>query len=212
MQITGREVGMRVLSCCRRSGLEVDGSSANSGLSAAETIVLPQRAPGAHRSVVRRLTRAAWDARRVAPCKIPVRIPAQNVERVSRRSGSSARFAEWHACKRLQNLPHVHHEPEKVPVRNGFSGLFFGLIAAPVLIIVGGMICLTGLGIVLGIPLIVAGVLAPLIGPLMGVNSLRGTCPWCGGEVSGVGIFDKFSCPKCSQRIVVKKHELLKAE
>lgn len=127
---------------------------------------------------------------------------------------------QWKFCPlcgvaRVQEAPeaaHVHHAPEKVPVKSGFSGLFFGLIAAPVLIIVGGMICLTGLGIVLGIPLIVAGVLAPLIGPLMGVNSLRAKCPWCSEEISGVGIFDHFSCPMCGERIVMKKHELLKSE
>ncbi|MGB7264193.1 MAG: hypothetical protein WBC92_01690 [Terracidiphilus sp.] len=106
----------------------------------------------------------------------------------------------------------VHHKHERAPVKGGFSGLFFGLIAAPVLILVGGLICLTGLGVVLGIPLIVAGVLAPLIGPVMGVNAMHGTCPWCSADVSGVGIFDRFSCPTCSQRIVMKKRELLKAE
>ncbi len=106
----------------------------------------------------------------------------------------------------------THHEHEKAPVKGGFTGLFFGLLAAPVLIIAGGMICLTGLGIFLGVPLIVAGVLAPLIGPVLGVNAMHGKCPWCGADVSGVGIFDKFSCPTCSQRIVMKKRELLKAE
>ncbi len=107
---------------------------------------------------------------------------------------------------------HANTAHEKAPIKGAFSGLFFGLIAAPVLIIAGGMICLTGLGIFLGVPLVIAGVLAPLIGPVLGVNSLHGTCPWCGADISGVGIFDKFSCPKCSQRIVMKKHELLKAE
>ncbi len=127
---------------------------------------------------------------------------------------------QWKFCpfcgveptQQASEAAHVHHEHEKAPVMGGFSGLFFGLIAAPVLIIVGIMICLTGLGVVLGIPLIVAGVLAPLVGPLMGVNALRGACPWCGEKISGVGIFDRFSCSKCGQRIVVKKHELLKAE
>ncbi len=93
----------------------------------------------------------------------------------------------------------------------GFSGLFFGLIAAPVLIIAGGMICLTGLGVFLGVPLIVAGVLAPLIGPLLGVNALHGTCPWCSAKVNGVGIFDRFSCPTCNKQIVVRKSELVRA-
>jgi predicted RNA-binding Zn-ribbon protein involved in translation (DUF1610 family) len=107
---------------------------------------------------------------------------------------------------------HMHHAHERAPVKGAFSGLLFGVIAAPVLIISGGMICLTGLGIVLGIPLIIAGVLAPLIGPMMGINSLKAACPWCGAEVSGVGIFDKFSCPTCGEHIVMKKHELLKAD
>lgn len=125
---------------------------------------------------------------------------------------------QWKFCpvcgvERMQAaVAHEHHDPEKAPVKSGFTGLLFGLIAAPVLIIVGIMICMTGLGIVLGIPLVIAGVLAPLIGPLMGVNALRGNCPWCGEEISGVGIFDRFSCPQCGERIVMKKRELLKAE
>ena len=116
-----------------------------------------------------------------------------------------------YAQDRGESAP-VRHMHENAPVKSGFSGLFFGLIAAPVLILVGTMICLTGLGVFLGVPLIVAGVLAPLIGPVLGVNAMHGTCPWCGADVSGVGIFDRFSCPTCSQRIVMKKRELLKAE
>jgi predicted RNA-binding Zn-ribbon protein involved in translation (DUF1610 family) len=110
-----------------------------------------------------------------------------------------------------QEPVHAHQEREKAPVKSGFSGLFFGLIAAPVLVIAGGLICLTGLGVFLGVPLIVAGVLAPLIGLVMGLNAMHGTCPWCSADLSGVGIFDRFSCPKCSQRIVLRKHEMMRA-
>jgi endogenous inhibitor of DNA gyrase (YacG/DUF329 family) len=101
---------------------------------------------------------------------------------------------------------------EQAPVKGGFSGLFFGLIAAPVLIIAGALICLTGLGVFLGVPLIIAGVLAPLIGPVMGMTALHEKCPWCTAEVSGVGIFDHFSCPTCGKRIAMQNHELLRAE
>jgi predicted RNA-binding Zn-ribbon protein involved in translation (DUF1610 family) len=111
-----------------------------------------------------------------------------------------------------QQTGHEHTDRERVPLKGGFSGLFFGLIAAPVLIISGGMICLTGLGIFLGVPLVIAGVLAPLIGPALGVNALYGNCPWCNAKVSGVGIFDRFSCPTCGQHIVMRKRELLKAD
>lgn len=106
----------------------------------------------------------------------------------------------------------LHHSRERAPAKSGLSGFFFGLIAAPVLIISGGMICLTGLGVFLGVPLIAAGALAPLIGTVVGTNALRGTCLWCGGEVSGVGIFGHFSCPVCSRRIVLRNHGMMRAE
>ena len=106
-------------------------------------------------------------------------------------------------------IAHEHPDHEKAPVRGAFSGLLLGLLAAPVLIIYGGMICLTGLGVFLGIPMIIAGVCAPLLGPLLGINALNGKCPWCGAAVGSVALFDRFSCPACSKQIVVRKRELL---
>jgi predicted RNA-binding Zn-ribbon protein involved in translation (DUF1610 family) len=127
--------------------------------------------------------------------------------------------AAWKFCphcgaagvEEKRGLEHEHPEHEKAPVKSAFSGLLLGCLAAPVLIIYGGMICLTGLGVFLGVPMILAGVCAPLIGSLMGLNALGGKCPWCGANVSGVGIFDRFSCPACSKRIVVRKSELMRA-
>lgn len=106
---------------------------------------------------------------------------------------------------------HDQVQHEKPPVKNAFGGLLLGLVAAPVLIIGGGMICLTGLGVFLGVPMIIAGVCAPLLGPLMGINALKGKCPWCGSSVGSVALFDRFSCPACSKRIVVRKSELIRA-
>ena len=116
------------------------------------------------------------------------------------------------SAREAPETAHPHAEHERAPVKSGFSGLVLGFLAAPVLIIYGGMICLTGLGVFLGVPMIIAGVCAPLIGSLMGLNALRGKCPWCGADVSGVGLFDRFSCPACSKRIVVRKRELLRTE
>ena len=105
---------------------------------------------------------------------------------------------------------HITHE--KAPAKSGLCGLVLGILAAPVLIIYGGMICLTGLGIVLGLPMIIAGVCAPLVGALVGLNVLRGKCPWCDAKVSGVGLFDRFSCPACNKLIVMRKRDLIRAE
>ena len=38
----------------------------------------------------------------------------------------------------------LHPDHEKAPVKSGLSGLVLGFLAAPVLVICGGMICLTG--------------------------------------------------------------------
>lgn len=65
-------------------------------------------------------------------------------------------------------------QPEAPPVKGAFSGLYLGLILAPLMIIAGIMLCLTGLGAFLGVPLIIGGIIAPLAGPLFGMGVLRG--------------------------------------
>lgn len=106
--------------------------------------------------------------------------------------------------------PPQPHEP--APARYAFGGLFFGLITAPVLIIYGSMICLLGPAMVLGIPMIILGICAPLLGPYLAINAVRGKCPWCGAKISSVGPLDAFFCHACSKRIVVVKRELVRAE
>lgn len=62
-----------------------------------------------------------------------------------------------------------HPEPEPAPVRGAFGGMFLGFVAAPLLLIVGSLLCLTGLGAFLGVPMVIAGILAPLAGSLYGI-------------------------------------------
>ena len=98
----------------------------------------------------------------------------------------------------------AEHEP--APTKRAFSGLLFGFIVAPVCIIVGTMLCLTGLGAFLGIPMIVAGALSPLLGPMLGLDTHAGKCPWCGAKVSIVPLVDAFHCEECHRKISVKNH------
>ncbi len=67
-----------------------------------------------------------------------------------------------------------HQEPEPAPVTGAFSGLYLGLIASPIMVIVGAMLCLTGLGALVGIPMILGGILAPLAGPVFGMGAAKG--------------------------------------
>ena len=48
--------------------------------------------------------------------------------------------------------------------------MYIGLVAAPILIISGVMLCLTVWGIVFGVPFILLGIMAPLYGQLVGMR------------------------------------------
>jgi hypothetical protein len=67
----------------------------------------------------------------------------------------------------------VPQEHEKAPVKGAFSGALFGIIAVPIALIVGIMLCLTGPGIIIGIPVIILAILAPLLGPMVGLGAAK---------------------------------------
>lgn len=100
----------------------------------------------------------------------------------------------------------IPEEHEPAPIKRALGGLFFGVIVAPVFVIVGTMLCLTGLGAFLGIPMIIAGALSPILGPMFGLDTHAGKCPWCGAKVSIVPLVDAFHCPECHHKISVKNH------
>jgi DNA-directed RNA polymerase subunit RPC12/RpoP len=102
-------------------------------------------------------------------------------------------------------------KPEKAPAKGAFAGLLFGMIAVPILVIVGTMLCLTGLGAILGVPMILAAVLAPLLGPMIGLDALKGKCPSCGTSVSSVANARDFDCHACGKRIAIKHREFVSA-
>jgi predicted RNA-binding Zn-ribbon protein involved in translation (DUF1610 family) len=97
---------------------------------------------------------------------------------------------------------HQHH-----PARGAFGGLAYGLIAAPILIIAGIMICLTGWGLFLGIPVIAMGVLAPLAGPIFGMSEHTAKCPACGTHVLTVADGKMHACPTCNAQFAVQRSE-----
>ena len=83
----------------------------------------------------------------------------------------------WHFCANCgAHLPgpteiaREHPAPEPAPIQGAFGGMFFGFITAPLLLVVGSLLCLTGLGAFLGVPMILAGIVAPLAGALFGMS------------------------------------------
>ena len=102
-------------------------------------------------------------------------------------------------------------ETEKAPARWAFTGLLFGMLAVPILAIVGAMLCLTGLGAILGVPMIIAAIFAPLLGPMIGIGAMHGTCPWCETRIHSIITVPEFYCHGCSKPIVIEKRKFLRA-
>ena len=105
----------------------------------------------------------------------------------------------------------VRAEHQKSSVPGAFGGLLFGVIVAPILIIVGTLLCLTGLGAFLGIPMIIAAIFAPLAGPLIGIGEHKGKCPSCGTRVISVEDGQNHYCPTCAKEFALSDHQVAKA-
>jgi len=101
---------------------------------------------------------------------------------------------------------------QRAPVEGAFGGLAMGLLAAPVLIILGTLLCLTGLGAILGVPLILGAIFAPLLGPMIGLGALKGSCPWCGGQLGAISSKQSFDCSHCHQRVLIRNRKFVRAE
>lgn len=94
------------------------------------------------------------------------------------------------------------------------AGVAAGSAISVVFIAFGLLLCLTGIGLVLGVPFILAGLVSPVMGLLKGaaakrIQRCRGNCPWCAYTVTGSA--PGFNCPACRNRILVRGNVFSKA-
>lgn len=86
--------------------------------------------------------------------------------------------SNWIFCARcgahIERPEPVPQEHEPTPVTGAFTGALFGLIAMPLALIFGIMLCFTGWGVVIGIPIIILALLSPLLGPMIGLGATKG--------------------------------------
>lgn len=85
--------------------------------------------------------------------------------------------SNWIFCSRcgahIDKPEPVPQEHEPAPVTGAFTGALFGIIALPLALIFGIMLCFTGWGIVIGLPIIILAILAPLAGPMVGLGAAK---------------------------------------
>lgn len=115
-----------------------------------------------------------------------------------------------HCGTGIKHEVHVH-DHQRHPARGAFGGMIYGLIAAPVLIIPGILLCLLGWGIFFGVPMIVLGIMAPILGPVFGMGEHRAKCPACGTVVLTVADGKVHNCPTCNERFALDSEGVVKA-
>jgi len=95
----------------------------------------------------------------------------------------------------------------------------FSIAVGLVLFIAGLVITLTlgqgaTIGLVFGIPLLVAGLILPLImmRDLFHKNEINSACPFCGAPIKTSDATLRLNCPACKRLIEVRDMGLLKGE
>ena len=87
-------------------------------------------------------------------------------------------------------------------------GCLTGPMVGFILIVIGVMVSFTGIGLIIGIPLILIGIAYPLIGRSL----IKGPCPYCGSEVSAFGFKTGITCLACKERIAIRDMKFFRAE
>lgn len=103
-------------------------------------------------------------------------------------------------------------ETRNAAVRGTVIGLGYGVYVSSCLIALGLLLCVTGIGAIIGIPLIIIALISPIVGGVVGLAARKGECPWCGTTVTHFNTSKGIDCPTCKKRIVIKKNKYIKIE
>jgi predicted RNA-binding Zn-ribbon protein involved in translation (DUF1610 family) len=102
---------------------------------------------------------------------------------------------------------------------DGAYGFSFAIGIGLILFIAGLVITLTlgegtSLGLVFGIPLLLAGLVMPLImmRGLFTQNEIRDVCPYCSAPIRTSDATIKLQCPTCKREVVVRDMKLCRAQ
>ena len=79
-------------------------------------------------------------------------------------------------------------DPKKAKGEVKTVGWFTGPMVGFILIVIGAMVSFTGIGLLIGVPMILIGIAYPFIGRSL----IKGPCPYCGQELSAFGFNPDF--------------------
>ena len=94
-------------------------------------------------------------------------------------------------------------------------------IAVGLILFIGGLLVIsftvgegTSIGLIFGIPLLIAGLVLPLImmRDLFKQNEISGVCPYCSVPIKTSDATIRLQCPACKRVVVVRDMQLFPAE
>ena len=113
-------------------------------------------------------------------------------------------------------------QPEAAKSGRTFDSAYsfsFSVAVGLVLFIAGLVISLTigqsaGIGLIFGIPLLIAGLVLPLImmRDLFHHNEVSGDCPFCGAPIKTSDATIRLNCPTCKSLIEIREMTLRRGE
>ena len=113
-------------------------------------------------------------------------------------------------------------QPETAKSGRTFDSAYsfsFSIAVGLVLFIAGLVISLTigqsaGIGLIFGIPLLIAGLVLPLImmRDLFHHNEVSGDCPFCGSPIKTSDATIRLNCPTCKNLIEIREMTLRRGE
>jgi len=96
-------------------------------------------------------------------------------------------------------------ETRSAKVAGVFAGGFFGIAAAGCTFWAGVLLTLTGIGALLGIPMIVISFVLPFVGALGGLGTITGACPHCSTAIHASRFSPGTDCPGCKRRVLIRE-------
>jgi len=89
-------------------------------------------------------------------------------------------------------------------------------IALGLVLFIGGLVISltvsdgTSIGLIFGIPMLIAGLVLPLImmRDVLKHNVISGVCPYCGASIETSDATIRLNCPSCTRKIVVHDAKL----
>lgn len=87
-------------------------------------------------------------------------------------------------------------------------GWLTGTAAGFMLMVIGVLVSFTGIGLIIGLPLILAGIAYPFIAR----HIIRGPCPYCGMMFSTLDSKPRIKCRACGKHIVIRDKKFFRTE